>query len=366
LTYQLPSHFAQPALNKYVEHWREAATANPTLYRYNETTGHIYYKGRALVFDKKKKDWVKLPHKDQIQLPYSDTFPSFADIIKQFDTRPSTRRSSRQASQQGSQQTLQAHSPIVAELFASPLLAAPTLPTLETAVQTLTQDPIQQDNNSETDTDKEEPQPQEPSPTIKGESVSVSIPSAAKGKAPASPQPKQKPTVPVIQTAGATSSSHATNVTAPAPPPPPPTQVHTQTTRPALLQNMSSLQGAAANAPKPFSGDRPKAKAFICQCLLYFQARPQDFWIDSNTKTVDEQKKIAWTLLFLDDGYAAGWRDEYIDKVATNKRTPWKDWTEFQRGFESRFNDTMEKTTAQHQLKGIRVQKGKTIDRFKV
>jgi hypothetical protein len=223
-----------------------------------------------------------------------------------------TRRLSRQASRQGSQQTLQAHSPTVAEPCASPLSAAPTLPTLETAVQVLTQDPTQQDNNSKTDTDEEEHQPQEPSPTIKGESVSVLIPSAAKGKVPASPQPNQKPAVPVIQTAGTTSSSHATNITTAAPPPPPPTQVHTQITRPALLRNMSSLQGAAANAPKPFSGDRSKAKAFICQCLLYFQACPQDFWIDSNTKTVNEQKKIAWTLLFLDDGYAAGWRDEYV------------------------------------------------------
>jgi hypothetical protein len=364
LTYQLPSQFAQPSLTKYVEYWREEATANPTLYRYNETTGHIYYKGRALVFNKKKKEWVKLPHKDQTQLPYSDTFPSFADIINQLDTRPATRRSSCQTSQQGSQQTSQAHTPTITELVASPLSAVPTLPTLDTAVQVLTQDSTQQDNNNETDTDKEEHQPQEPSPTIKGESVSVSIPSAAKGKAPASLQPNQKPTVPVIQTAGATSSSHATNVTTAAPPPPPPTQVHTQTTRPALLQNMSSSQGAAANAPKPFSGDRSKAKAFICQCLLYFQACPQDFWIDSNTKTVDEQKKIAWTLLFLDDGYAAGWRDKYIDKVATNNCTAWKDRAEFQREFESRFNDTMEKTTAQHQLKGIRVQKGETIDRF--
>jgi hypothetical protein len=173
-------------------------------------------------------------------------------------------------------------------------------------------------------------------------------------------QPKARRLLPHNQT----SSSHATNVTTAAPLPPPPTQVHTQTTRPALLRNMSSSQGAAANAPKPFSGDQSKAKAFIYQCLLYFWACPQDFWIDSNTKTVDEQKKIAWTLLFLNDSYAAGWRDEYIDKVATNKRTPWKDCAEFQRKFKSRFNNTMEKTTAQHQLKGIRVQKGKTIDRF--
>jgi hypothetical protein len=81
LTYQLSSQFAQPSLTEYVEHWREAATANPTLYRYNKTTGHIYHKGQALVFDKKRNDWVKLPHKDQTQLPYSNTFPLFADIV---------------------------------------------------------------------------------------------------------------------------------------------------------------------------------------------------------------------------------------------------------------------------------------------
>jgi hypothetical protein len=127
---------------------------------------------------------------------------------------------------------------------------------------------------------------------------------------------------------------------------------------------MLSLQGATANPPKSFTGDRSKAKAFICQCLLYFQARPQDFWTDANTKTVDEQKKIAWTLLYLDDGYSAGWRDEYINKVAKDPTKAWNTWDAFKISFEQRFNDTMEKTTAQHQLESIRVEKAESINKF--
>jgi hypothetical protein len=79
---------------------------------------------------------------------------------------------------------------------------------------------------------------------------------------------------------------------------------------------------------------------------------------------VDEQKKIAWTLLYLNNGYAAGWRDEYIDMATKDPTKAWSTWDAFKKSFEQRFNDTMEKTTAQHQLESIRVEKAGSIDKF--
>jgi hypothetical protein len=108
----------------------------------------------------------------------------------------------------------------------------------------------------------------------------------------------------------------------------------------------------------------PKQKHLSASVFSTFKLVPRIFWVNSSTKTVDEHKKIAWTLLFLNDGYATGWRDEYIDWVTKDPSKAWKTWDEFKTDFEKQFNDTMEKTTAQHQLESIRVEKNESIDRF--
>src|SRR5271154_6318720 len=100
-----------------------------------------------------------------------------------------------------------------------------------------------------------------------------------------------------------------------------PNRVHLwdQTAVPPLVQNPPPVpppappapvvveQKSKANVPDVYTGDRDKAKPFIRQLWLYFEARGPEF--------PSAKKKVIFALSYMRGGTAGSWADNVIDKI---------------------------------------------------
>src|ERR1700677_2564702 len=100
-----------------------------------------------------------------------------------------------------------------------------------------------------------------------------------------------------------------------------PNHVHLydQTAVPPLVQNPPPVpppappapviveQKSKANVPNVYTGDRDKAKPFICQLWLYFEARGPEF--------PSAKKKVIFAFSYMKGGTAGPWADNVIDQI---------------------------------------------------
>ena len=87
------------------------------------------------------------------------------------------------------------------------------------------------------------------------------------------------------------------------------------------------------NYPKAFSGKREALKKFLQDCKLYLLV---------NKKTYDNDlTKIAFVLALMNDGDAAAWKEQLLEKAATEAATTGKELDlGSYKDFEKSLNDT--------------------------
>src|SRR6202453_1169261 len=88
----------------------------------------------------------------------------------------------------------------------------------------------------------------------------------------------------------------------PPPAPPPPVPPPAPPASPVVVD-----QKFKANAPDIFTGDLDKAKPFIHQLWLYFEARATEF--------PSSRKRVIFALSYMRGGTAGPWADNLVDKI---------------------------------------------------
>src|ERR1700677_584830 len=86
------------------------------------------------------------------------------------------------------------------------------------------------------------------------------------------------------------------------PPPPVPPPAPPAPPAPVIVEQKSK-----ANVPDVYTGDRDKAKPFICQLWLYFEARGPEF--------PSAKKKVIFAFSYMKGGTAGPWADNVIDQI---------------------------------------------------
>ena len=102
-------------------------------------------------------------------------------------------------------------------------------------------------------------------------------------------------------------------------PPPPVTTVTTTSARPTELK---------INPPKPFSGKRDEFDKFLQDVILY---------LELNDKIYENDKKITYTLSFMNEEDTASWKSQYLIEARTLTRLNLTGWTKFQTDLEAAF-----------------------------
>ena len=123
-----------------------------------------------------------------------------------------------------------------------------------------------------------------------------------------------------------------------------PSNVNPFTFPPPVTTTITSIKPTELkiNPPKPFSGKIDEFDKFLQDVILY---------LELNNKIYDNNKKIAYTLSFMNEGDAASLRRQYLIEERTLTRLNLMGWLKFQTDLETAFKpynapgDALEKIT---------------------
>src|SRR5271168_2047989 len=113
------------------------------------------------------------------------------------------------------------------------------------------------------------------------------------------------------------------------------------------------------NYPKAFSGKREALKKFIQDCKLYLLM---------NKKTYDNNlTKIAFVLALMNEGDAAVWKEQYLEKATTEAATSGKEfdlgpYKDFEKSLNNTFTPYDAPGDALEKMKELRMKIGDSID----
>src|SRR5271154_6482556 len=140
--------------------------------------------------------------------------------------------------------------------------------------------------------------------------------------------------------------------TQPQPPPPAPPPAPPAPPAPIVVEQKSK-----ANVPDAYTGDRDKAKPFIRQLWLYFEARGPEF--------PSVRRKVVFALSYMRGGTAGPWADNLIDKIHDDddmdRQFRFLTFSLFVATFMERFGERDENAATRHKMTHLK-QGSMTID----
>src|SRR6202453_221644 len=140
---------------------------------------------------------------------------------------------------------------------------------------------------------------------------------------------------------------------------PPPVQNPSPVLPPAPPAPVIVEQKSKANVPDIYTGDRDKAKPFICQLWLYFEARGPEF--------PSVKRKVVFALSYMRGGTAGPWADNLIDKIHDDddmdRQFRFRTFSEFTAAFIERFGERDENAATRHKMTHLK-QGSMTIDKL--
>jgi len=81
----------------------------------------------------------------------------------------------------------------------------------------------------------------------------------------------------------------------------------------SATQTNGSLKEVKLNPPKPFTGKRTELKRFMQDVIVYLTINKEIY--------NDDDKKIAFTMSFMNDGDAGAWKEEFLSRRITDATT---------------------------------------------
>src|ERR1700677_3067999 len=138
------------------------------------------------------------------------------------------------------------------------------------------------------------------------------------------------------------------------PPPVPPPAPPAPPAAPVIIEQKSK-----ANVPDAYTGDRDKAKPFIRQLWLYFEARGPEF--------PSVRRKVVFALSYMRGGTAGPWADNLIDKIHDDddmdRQFRFLTFSLFVAAFMERFGERDENAATRHKMTHLK-QGSMTIDKL--
>jgi len=106
-------------------------------------------------------------------------------------------------------------------------------------------------------------------------------------------------------------------------------------------------EGLKLNKPKPFTGKREELKKFLLDIKLYVYIKDKSFKSDA--------EKIAFTLSFMNEGDAAAWNEQFMEKALSTTPPNLGTWTQFLTDLNDAFKPYDAPGDALEEMKTLRV-----------